>query len=98
MRSSYANRELSGTRSAPTLPRVSLTESNRRWMLSAMASNTDRYRSARDQVFTMPDDDPSADTFAWPRIAGTFNWATDWFDVIARDNDRTALWIVGEDN
>ena len=26
----------------------------------------------------------------------TFNWATDWFDVIARGNDRTALWIVEE--
>lgn len=49
----------------------------------------------------MPDDDPSADTFAWPHITGTFNWATDWFDVIARDPssaDRPALWIVGEDN
>ena len=27
----------------------------------------------------------------------SFNWATDWFDVIARGNDRTALWIVEED-
>ena len=26
-----------------------------------------------------------------------FNWATDWFDVIATDNTRTALWIVEED-
>jgi acetyl-CoA synthetase len=37
------------------------------------------------------------DTFTWPRITGAFNWATDWFDVIARDNHRTALWIVEED-
>lgn len=31
---------------------------------------------------------------------GAFNWATDWFDVIARDpvtGDRLALWIVEED-
>ena len=35
--------------------------------------------------------------FAWPQLTGTFNWATDWFDVIARGNDRTALWIVEED-
>jgi acetyl-CoA synthetase len=67
-------------------------------MLTAMASNTERYRSARDHVFTMADDDRSADTFVWPHITGTFNWATDWFDVVARGNDRTALRIVGEDD
>ena len=39
-------------------------------------------------------------TFAWPTIEGTFNWATDWFDVVARDPasaDRLALWIVAQD-
>jgi acetyl-CoA synthetase len=66
-----------------------------------MSSNTDRYRSARDQVFTMADDNWSADMFAWPHLTGTFNWATDWFDVIGRDPssaDRPALRIVGEDD
>jgi acetyl-CoA synthetase len=70
-------------------------------MLTAMASNTGRYRSARDQVFSMADDEWSADRFAWPELTGTFNWATDWFDVIGRDPssaDRTALRIVGEDD
>jgi acetyl-CoA synthetase len=33
--------------------------------------------------------------FAWPRLE-TFNWALDWFDEIARRNDRTALRIVGD--
>ncbi|MFC5719146.1 AMP-binding protein [Streptomyces gamaensis] len=34
--------------------------------------------------------------FAWPRPEH-FNWALDWFDPLARGNDRTALWIVEED-
>ncbi|PRY09631.1 AMP-binding protein [Paraburkholderia sp. BL25I1N1] len=33
--------------------------------------------------------------FAWPAL-GEFNWALDYFDVIARDNDNPALWIVDD--
>ncbi|MGB3485094.1 MAG: AMP-binding protein [Mycobacterium sp.] len=63
-----------------------------------MASNTDRYRSARDQlVDVISDYDKAVETFEWPRITGTFNWATDWFDVIAAGNNRPALWIVEAD-
>jgi len=66
-----------------------------------MATNTDLYevlRSARDHlVEVMSDYDKAVDTFAWPRLTGTFNWATDWFDTFARGNDRLALWIVEED-
>ncbi|TFV56203.1 AMP-dependent synthetase [Mycobacterium sp. PS03-16] len=66
-----------------------------------MASNTDVYRNARDQlVEAIGDYDRAVETFTWPRLTGTFNWATDWFDVIARDPataDRLALWIVEED-
>ncbi|MBU9763357.1 AMP-binding protein [Mycobacterium sp. TNTM28] len=58
--------------------------------MNVAASNTDRYRSARDQLI-------AGASFAWPQLDGTFNWAVDWFDAIARDNDRTALWIVEED-
>ena len=65
-------------------------------MLTLMASNTARYRAARDRVFALADDDSLA-TFEWPRLVGAFNWATDWFDVIARGNDDTALRIVEED-
>lgn len=60
--------------------------------------NTDLYRSARDQlVDVIADYDKAVETFEWPRITGTFNWATDWFDVIAADNHRPALWIVEAD-
>ncbi len=34
--------------------------------------------------------------FRWPQLA-EFNWALDYFDVIARDNRRTALWVANED-
>jgi acetyl-CoA synthetase len=63
-----------------------------------MATNTEIYRSARDQLVDLIGDyDKAVETFTWPRLTGAFNWATDWFDVIARGNDRTALWIVDED-
>src|SRR5690242_13450250 len=65
-----------------------------------MTTNTDLYRAARDQLVDLIGDyDKAVEAFAWPQLAGTFNWATDWFDVIARDPssaDRTALWIVEE--
>ncbi|MGK2865300.1 MAG: AMP-binding protein [Mycobacterium sp.] len=63
-----------------------------------MTTNTDRYRAARDHlVAVISDYDKAVGTFAWPEISGSFNWATDWFDVIATGNDRPALWIVEED-
>lgn len=63
-----------------------------------MTTNTDRYRAARDHlVAVISDYDKAVGTFAWPEISGSFNWATDWFDVIAAGNDRPALWIVEED-
>ncbi|CAN5402332.1 AMP-binding protein [soil metagenome] len=63
-----------------------------------MGTNTDLYRSARDQLVALIGDyDKAVDEFAWPQLTGAFNWATDWFDVIARDNQRTALWIVEQD-
>ena len=63
-----------------------------------MTSNTDLYRAARDHlVAVISDYDKAVDTFAWPKLSGRFNWATDWFDVIGRDNQRTALWIVEQD-
>ena len=63
-----------------------------------MTSNTERYRAARDRLVELATDyDTAVRTFEWPRLTGEFNWAVDWFDVIARGNDRTALWIVEED-
>jgi acetyl-CoA synthetase len=62
-----------------------------------MTTNTDLYRTARDQlVEVIGDYDEAVEAFAWPQLNGAFNWATDWFDVIARGNGRTALWILEE--
>src|SRR5438309_11661432 len=33
--------------------------------------------------------------FRWPAL-DRFNWALDYFDPMARDNNETALWIVNE--
>ncbi|MFE3192571.1 AMP-binding protein [Nocardia sp. NPDC059240] len=61
-------------------------------------TNTDAYRAARDGLLAAATDyDAAVRDFAWPQLSGEFNWATDWFDVIARGNDRPALWIVEED-
>ncbi|MBH1938384.1 AMP-binding protein [Streptomyces sp. AV19] len=55
------------------------------------------FRAARDFLLDHRADYRTAyEGFVWPRPA-TFNWALDWFDPLARGNDRTALWIVEED-
>jgi acetyl-CoA synthetase len=62
-----------------------------------MATNTDLYRTARDQLVDLIGDyDKAVEAFAWPQLTDAFNWAIDWFDVIARGNPATALWIVEE--
>ncbi|MGZ3144150.1 AMP-binding protein [Lentzea chajnantorensis] len=55
-----------------------------------MASH-DTYRAARDLMLTDPG------SFRWPSFPDAFNWAHDWFDVIAEGNAATALHIVEED-
>ena len=66
-----------------------------------MTTNTDLYRTARDHLVAVIGDYAKAvETFTWPRLTGRFNWATDWFDVIASNPvtaERTALWIVEQD-
>ncbi|WP_330178771.1 AMP-binding protein [Nocardia sp. NBC_01503] len=65
---------------------------------AAQTANTEAYRAARDLLVAHATDyDSALANFEWPRLTGVFNWATDWFDVIARGNDRPALWIVEQD-
>jgi acetyl-CoA synthetase len=55
------------------------------------------FLAARDFLIAHRDDYAAARAgFRWPRL-DRFNWALDFFDVQARGNDRTALWIVGDD-
>jgi acetyl-CoA synthetase len=61
-------------------------------------SATQRYREARDLLISLRDrPEQAAEQFAWPDVGDRFNWAVDWFDAIARGNDRSALVIVEED-
>ncbi|MFD4629092.1 AMP-binding protein [Streptomyces sp. NPDC058284] len=61
------------------------------------ASATEQFRTARDFLLRHREDYATAyEGFAWPRPE-RFNWALDWFDVIADGNGRTALHIVEED-
>ena len=51
---------------------------------------------ARDLLLRHRTDyDRAYSEFAWPAL-GEFNWALDYFDVIARNNDNPALWIVDD--
>lgn len=61
-------------------------------------TSTHVFREARDLLLSLREDpERAAREFAWPVFGDRFNWATDWFDAIARGNPRTALWIVEED-
>ncbi|ANJ10165.1 AMP-binding protein [Streptomyces parvulus] len=62
-----------------------------------MTTATELFRSARDFLLEHREDYTAAyEGFTWPRPRN-FNWALDWFDVIADGNERTALHIVEED-
>jgi acetyl-CoA synthetase len=55
------------------------------------------FRTARDFLLSHRQDYETAyRDFEWPR-ADHFNWALDWFDLIAKDNHRPGLWIVDDD-
>jgi acetyl-CoA synthetase len=54
-------------------------------------------RAARDLLLATREDYAAARSrFAWPRLE-TFNFALDWFDPIARGQERDALRVVSED-
>ncbi len=63
----------------------------------AETPGTRSFRAARDFLLAHRTDYAAArERFRWPELT-EFNWALDWFDVIARDNEAPALWIVEED-
>ncbi|MEO5982086.1 MAG: AMP-binding protein [Pedococcus sp.] len=59
---------------------------------------TAAYRKARDTLVRLSGQhDRAVAEFRWPDVGDRFNWAVDWFDAVARGNDRLALWIVEQD-
>ena len=62
-----------------------------------MTASTATFVQARDFLLQHREDyDTAYRDFRWP-VLEQFNWALDYFDVMARDNDAPALKIVGED-
>ncbi len=60
-------------------------------------TSTQSFHAARDLLLKHREDyDTAHRTFEWPKL-DRFNWALDHFDVMARGNDGTALWIVETD-
>lgn len=65
---------------------------------TAESPATAAYRTARDQLLELRGDHRRAvDEFTYPDVGDRFCWAIDWFDAIARGNDKPALTIVAED-
>ena len=60
-------------------------------------SRTQAFLAARDFLTANREDyDRAFADFRWPELT-EFNWALDYFDVLARDNRREALRVVGDD-
>ncbi|BAN48031.1 AMP-binding protein [Metapseudomonas resinovorans] len=61
-----------------------------------MSDTLHPFVAARDFLLAHRTDyDTAVRHFKWPEL-GSFNWALDYFDVMARGNDAPALWIVGD--
>jgi acetyl-CoA synthetase len=59
-------------------------------------SNENAFVAARDMLLRNRADYAAAyREFQWPRFE-EFNWALDYFDVMALGNDRPGLWVVNE--
>jgi acetyl-CoA synthetase len=55
------------------------------------------FRTARDFLLSHRQDYETAyRDFEWPQPEH-FNWALDWFDKVAKDNQRPGLWIIDDD-
>src|ERR1700733_14992769 len=65
--------------------------------MTEYAPSTAAFLAARDLLLRHRDDyDSARREFAWPEL-DEFNWALDWFDVIAAEHpDRTGLRIVSD--
>ncbi len=65
--------------------------------METSTNSTESFRQLRDFLIANREDYARAYAgFEVPKLA-EFNWALDWFDVIAKDNAQTALWIVEQD-
>lgn len=57
-------------------------------------TSIEAFKAARQQLLDQRENYTRAYAdFRWPEL-DEFNWALDWFDDYAADNDRIALWLV----
>jgi acetyl-CoA synthetase len=64
--------------------------------MTERTTSTQGFLEARDLLLRHRTDYERAyREFVWP-VLGEFNWALDYFDVIAQGNDNPALWIVDD--
>src|SRR5262249_41299255 len=57
---------------------------------------TEAFLTARDFLLAHREDYTTAyNAFVWPQL-DEFNWALDYFDHYAQDNQRLALWVVDD--
>jgi acetyl-CoA synthetase len=58
---------------------------------------TDTFLRARNLLFEERENyEAAVARFRWPELTH-FNWALEWFDVLAQGNARTALWIADDE-
>lgn len=63
-----------------------------------MTTPTAALRAGRDQLQALRTSyDAAVSSFTWPDVGPRFNFAHDWFDPLARGNERVALVIVEAD-
>ena len=61
-----------------------------------MTSSVQSFLDARDFLLANRTDyEKARREFRWPKL-DQFNWALDYFDAMAKGNDRPALWVVDE--
>ncbi len=61
-----------------------------------MSTELQAFIQARDFLFAHRQDYTAAyRDFRWPKLE-SFNWALDYFDAMAKGNDRPALWVLDE--
>jgi len=64
--------------------------------MGGVMSATERFIAMRDRLLCLREDLAAARReFAWPDL-DEFNWATDYFDVIARNNHQPALRVIDD--
>jgi acetyl-CoA synthetase len=64
---------------------------------AAGRSATELFRAARDRLLALAVDPSATEPFEWPDVGERFNWAVDWFDVVAAGRQGAGLIVAGSD-